>query len=187
MNDFSDEWLHMREPLDVASRSSELAAIVAEALRPTGTRDRPIHVVDLGAGTGANLRYLAPLLGGSQDWLLVERNPSLLDALNDRMRTWAGSSGAHVFEGEGQLIVRTIHFECRIRYVALDLATQLDRVVLPQRCLVTASAPTRPGFGRLARTIGPTLDQCPSIRLFHPKLQWAHQLPSGGSGRSEGR
>ena len=140
MNDFSDEWLHMREPLDVASRSSELAAIVAEALRPTGTRDRPIHVVDLGAGTGANLRYLAPLLGGSQDWLLVERNPSLLDALNDRMRTWAGSSGAHVFEGEGQLIVRTIHFECRIRCVALDLATQLDRVVLPQRCLVTASA-----------------------------------------------
>ena len=140
MNSFSDEWLCLREPLDVASRSAELAAIVAQAVRPIESRDLPIHVVDLGAGTGANLRYLAPLLGGFQDWLLAEGDPLLLDALGDRMRIWADSSGARVFEGEGGLIVRATRFECHIRCVAIDLRTELDRVVLPKRCLLTASA-----------------------------------------------
>ena len=140
MTGFADEWLSLREPLDVRSRSTKLAATFAQAVRPTESRDLPIHVVDLGAGTGANLRYLAPLLGGSQDWLLADRDPSLLDAVDDQMRIWADSSGARVFEGDRQLIVRAIQFECRIRSVAVDLATELDRVVLPERCLVTASA-----------------------------------------------
>ena len=139
MNGFSVEWLGLREPLDVRSRSAKLAATLAEAVRRTESRDLPIQVVDLGAGTGANLRYLAPLLGGSQDWLLADRDPSLLDALDDRMRIWADSSGARVVEGDGQLIVRAAQFKCRIRCVAVDLATELDRVVLPERCLVTAS------------------------------------------------
>ena len=38
------------------------------------------------------------------------------------------------------LIVRATTFECRIRSVAVDLATELDGVVLPERCLVTACA-----------------------------------------------
>ena len=140
MNGFSDEWLCLREPLDVVSRSAKLAAIVAQAARPTDYGDLPVHVIDLGAGTGANLRYLAPLLGGSQDWLLADRDPSLLAAIDDRMRIWADSSGARVFEGGRQLIIRATHFECRISCVAVNLATGLDRVVLPDRCLVTASA-----------------------------------------------
>ncbi len=140
MTGFSDEWLCLREPLDVASRSRKLAAIAAQSVRPTESRKLGIHVVDLGAGTGANLRYLAPLLGGSQDWLLADRDPSLLDSLGDRMRTWADLSGARVFEGEGQLIVRSTRFECHIRCVEVDLAAELDRLVLPKRCLVTASA-----------------------------------------------
>ena len=140
MTGFSGEWLSLREPLDVRSRSAKLAATFAQAIRPTESRDLPIHVVDLGAGTGANLRYLAPLLGGSQDWLLAERDPSLLDAVDDQLRIWAESAGARVFQGDRQLIVRATQFECRVRRVSVDLATELDRVVLPERCLVTASA-----------------------------------------------
>jgi len=40
-------------------------------------RDR-LRIVDLGAGTGANLRYLAPHLGGHQRWLLIDRDAALL-------------------------------------------------------------------------------------------------------------
>ncbi len=140
MKGFSLDWLGLREPLDMESRSPELGAIVAQALRHTESRDGPIDVVDLGAGTGANLRYLAPLLGGPQNWLLAEEDSSLIDAVNPRMRIWADSNGAHVSERHGRLIVHATHFECRIRCVGVDVAAELDRVNLPRRCLVTASA-----------------------------------------------
>jgi hypothetical protein len=38
-------------------------------------------VVDLGTGTGSNVRYLAPRLPGPQEWLVVDRDPHLLDEL----------------------------------------------------------------------------------------------------------
>ena len=140
MTGFSAEWLSLREPLDNASRNANLAATILEAVRSTEGLDQPIQVADLGAGTGANLRYLAPLLGGPQDWVLVDSDRSLLEAAGDRIRTWADSSGARVFDGKAQLVVRTNRFECRIRSVVIDLATELDRLVLPERGLVTASA-----------------------------------------------
>jgi SAM-dependent methyltransferase len=36
-------------------------------------------VLDLGSGTGSNLRYLAPLLPGEQEWTLLDRDSHLLD------------------------------------------------------------------------------------------------------------
>ena len=65
MSGFSAEWLALREPLDARSRSAELVARL-RADAPDGTR----RIVDLATGTGANLRYLAPRLGGDQDWLV---------------------------------------------------------------------------------------------------------------------
>ena len=140
MNGFRHEWLSLREPVDVRSRSGELAAILAEVVRPTESPTGTIQVVDLGAGTGANLRYLAPLIGGSQAWLLADRDPSLLAAVEDRMRIWAGSIGARVSEGDRKLIVIADSFECSIRSVRVDLATELDRVAFRAPCVVTASA-----------------------------------------------
>jgi hypothetical protein len=137
---FSNEWLCLREPLDAASRSEALAAMVVGLARPSGSAGHPIRVVDLGTGTGANLRYLAPRLGGLQDWLLADQDPALLAAVGNRMRTWADSQDAHFSEVGGQIIVRSPRFECRMRRVALDLATQLDRLILPERCLVAAAA-----------------------------------------------
>jgi SAM-dependent methyltransferase len=68
------DWLALREPLDAASRSFELTRAVAAAL----PRDRSLRIVDLGCGTGANVRYLEPHLRGSHDWLLVDKDPSVL-------------------------------------------------------------------------------------------------------------
>src|SRR5438045_3051507 len=51
-------WLTLREPFDAAARSEVLARSVA-AMVPA---DRPVRIVDLGTGSGSNIRYLAPFL-----------------------------------------------------------------------------------------------------------------------------
>ena len=67
-------WLALREPLDAASRSVALTRAVVDAL----PHDRPLRIVDLGCGTGSNVRYLQQSLPGAHDWLLVDKDPSVL-------------------------------------------------------------------------------------------------------------
>ncbi len=141
MSDFRPDWLSLREPLDARSRAASLAPIIAAALRGAGPPDITIQVVDLGAGTGANLRYVAPLLGGPQGWIAADQDPSLLETMNLRMRDWAESMDAEVDEeGDGRITVRADLFECHISTVSIDLGTELDRLALPDGALVTASA-----------------------------------------------
>ncbi len=128
MSGFSTQWLQLREPLDAASRAAGLCDFLP--------KDSPRAIIDLGAGTGANLRYAAPRLGGMQDWLLVEHDPVLLAALEGRMREWA----PQLTRSGGALSLRNPQFECRIRQVALDLASQLHQLPLSDGVLLTASA-----------------------------------------------
>jgi hypothetical protein len=139
VSQFLAEWLALREPLDSASRAASLAA-TWKLLASAQPREGNLKVIDLGAGTGANLRYLAPLLGGSQEWLLVELDPLLLASLRDRMRAWAGSSGLKIIESGERCAIRGAQFECSVCSVALNLATQLDQLALSKDTLVTASA-----------------------------------------------
>src|SRR5215831_5989289 len=74
MSDFSADWLALREPIDSVSRSMRLTRAIADAL----PRYRAIDILDLGAGTGANVRYLAGKLPLPQRWLLVDRDERLL-------------------------------------------------------------------------------------------------------------
>lgn len=80
MTGFSAQWLELREPYDAAARENAALAALAQALPAA----RPLHVVDLGSGTGANLRFLAPRLGGSQRWRLIDDDPMLLTSARDR-------------------------------------------------------------------------------------------------------
>ena len=80
MSDMSEEsftldWLALREPVDHRSRSTDLVPPLIEWV---GSRVRK-RVLDLGSGTGSNLRYLAPLLPGQQRWTLVDRDADLLN------------------------------------------------------------------------------------------------------------
>jgi hypothetical protein len=68
----SNEWLVLREPADAAARSRELV----EHLRPAPSGRHVIH--DLGGGTGAMGRWLAPLLPGPQHWVVHDRDAELL-------------------------------------------------------------------------------------------------------------
>ncbi|MEP7307518.1 MAG: class I SAM-dependent methyltransferase [Acidobacteriota bacterium] len=73
MSVFSPDWLALREPADTNARSRRLTSLVSGAL-PSGV----VHALDLGTGTGANVRYLAERLPGRQDWLLVDADPRLI-------------------------------------------------------------------------------------------------------------
>jgi hypothetical protein len=70
----SNEWLALREPADAAARSRELAEHLAH--RPPASGRWVIH--DLGGGTGAMGRWLAPLLPGPQHWVVHDRDVELL-------------------------------------------------------------------------------------------------------------
>ena len=70
----SREWLALREPADAAARAPDLAEQLRQSL-PTAGR-QVVH--DLGCGTGAMGRWLAPRLPGPQHWVLHDRDADLL-------------------------------------------------------------------------------------------------------------
>jgi hypothetical protein len=72
---FSAEWLALREPVDWRSRSALVTESVANQIR----RDRAVRAVDLAAGTGSNMRFLARTLPKTQEWLLLDHDASLLE------------------------------------------------------------------------------------------------------------
>jgi hypothetical protein len=74
MNPSLSEWLALRQRADFAARSVALTQAVADRLRLV----RPLRVLDLGGGTGSNIRYLAPALGRDQHWLITDKDARLL-------------------------------------------------------------------------------------------------------------
>lgn len=135
MSGFSAEWLDLREPLDACSRSAALVARL-RAAAPGGTR----RILDLATGTGANLRYVAPLLGGKQDWLLVDNDGALLDAVEQRLSLWSAKNGLTLSRRGETLTLRGPDLLCRARRLQLDLAHDIRRLDFESDWLVTASA-----------------------------------------------
>ena len=74
---FSADWLALREPVDHRSRAASLLAPLRHHLLGRGRT--PALVVDLGAGSGSNQRYLAQRLGVPAHWTLLDQNIALLD------------------------------------------------------------------------------------------------------------
>ena len=70
----SREWLALREPADADARSVEIAERLARQL-PAG----PLEIHDLGGGTGAMGRWLAPRLPEPQHWVVHDRDEDLLE------------------------------------------------------------------------------------------------------------
>lgn len=75
MSGFDADWLALREPADRAARDDGLLVRLAAALEGRSW----IDIVDLGSGSGANLRALAPRLPGPQSWRLVDNDAALLE------------------------------------------------------------------------------------------------------------
>ncbi|MFO8002938.1 class I SAM-dependent methyltransferase [Thioalkalivibrio sp.] len=71
---FQADWLALREPADHQARSRALV----QRLQAWCERRPCLQVLDLGSGTGSNMRFLAPRLSGDQHWTLVDHDPALL-------------------------------------------------------------------------------------------------------------
>lgn len=76
MSGFSAEWLALREPVDAAAR------LVADGVTRTVTdglvSGRVVRVVDLGCGTGSNVRFLRPRIDVPVQWRLLDHDERLL-------------------------------------------------------------------------------------------------------------
>ena len=71
----SPDWLILREPADAAARSAGLAERLARHLPASGR----LVIHDLGGGSGAMGRWLAPRLRGAQHWVVHDRDAGLLE------------------------------------------------------------------------------------------------------------
>jgi Methyltransferase domain len=70
----SPHWLYLREPADAEARSAELAERLGRHLATA----RRLMIHDLGGGSGAMGRWLAPRLPGPQHWVVHDRDADLL-------------------------------------------------------------------------------------------------------------
>lgn len=139
MTGFSSDWLGLREPIDHASRSVAVRnAMLGELRRVHGRTLSQMSVVDLGCGTGSNLRAVAPLLGRAQSWRLVDNDPVLLEAARHALRSW---SDMVLEDTTSYLIVRKGVCEIKIEFVLADLAENIEAVPgMFDADLLTASA-----------------------------------------------
>ncbi len=71
----SPHWLALREPADAAARSVELVQRLGRHLPASGR----LVIHDLGGGSGAMGRWLAPRLPGRQHWVVHDRDADLLE------------------------------------------------------------------------------------------------------------
>jgi len=132
MSGFSPEWLALREPVDHRSRDAGLTSALQHHM---GAISEP-RVIDLGCGTGSNLRATAPLLGQRQSWTLVDYDPRLLEAARVRLAAWAD----RVTDSRVGVILHKGPHEIAVRFRQANLVRDLDAALGDAADLVTASA-----------------------------------------------
>jgi len=144
MSGFSADWLAQREPFDRAARASAASAFdwkaLATQLRRERTGDAAITVLDLGCGTGASLREIAPRLGGVQRWRLVDHDAALLAAVPAALARWAQARGWRLRAHGNGLRVDGDGLQLDIACVQADLAADFDAVPFDGAQLVTCAA-----------------------------------------------
>lgn len=174
MSGFSPEWLALREPADTRARDPDLLGALAESL---AGRDS-VDVVDLGCGTGANIRAIAPALGGTQRWTLVDYDATLLKSARAALLAWA-DDGSQVgpsiaLTKAGRVI--TVDFR------QADLMQDLETVLGGGPDLVTASALfdlcSVDFIGRVARTVASEGAAFYTVLTYDGEQSWVPAHPA---------
>jgi hypothetical protein len=132
---FDGDWLELREPFDARARDPGLAMRLARALPA-----RP-RLLDLGAGTGALLRWLGHFMGRAQAWTLVDADAALTDRAFETIAERAEAIGWRVtWPGRRTLLVHTPRGAWRVEALIADLAEAPDNLPLGAMDAVVCSA-----------------------------------------------
>lgn len=100
---FDADWLALRESADHRSRAGGMLT----PLRDWWSEPGRTRVLDLGAGAGSNLRYLAPELSGPQEWTLVDHDQGLMSRARPPVPELAVSTHCQdLRDGVGALVGR---------------------------------------------------------------------------------
>jgi hypothetical protein len=149
MNNFTAEWLALREPVDHRSRNPKLLESVKAHLQHVeSSRSGAIHIVDLGCGSGSNLRALAPVFNDVQEWTLVDSDPKLLLAAQAALLKWSEDSTIikselqrSTYEPLGtKLILKKHNKEIIVNFHCADLSEEVHLSIMATTDLVTAAA-----------------------------------------------
>ncbi|SDC17020.1 class I SAM-dependent methyltransferase [Belnapia rosea] len=133
--EFDPDWLDLREPFDAMARSAALADRLLARLPA-----RP-RFIDLGAGTGSLLRFLAPRLGRAQAWTLVDADRVLLEAAFDTIADRAEAVGWTIsFPNKRTLLVHAPGGAWRVESLVADLAEAPRGLPLANADAVVSSA-----------------------------------------------
>jgi len=130
MSGFSPDWLRLRAPLDAAARSKPLLQRFARSL------PRPARLIDLGAGTGATLRAVAPAIGGEQTWTLIDNDPALLGAVEREM----SSCGWGALRTSDGMEFSSTQCHVQAKLYEANLARSIEDLTLTQADAIVASA-----------------------------------------------
>jgi hypothetical protein len=100
MSKFSSDWLTLREPVDHRSRNILLQSQVVDYLYNIKSADaKAIRLMDIGSGTGSNLRALAPHLHTVQYWTLCDHDAELLHTARQVLLAWGDEEISHTAVG----------------------------------------------------------------------------------------
>jgi hypothetical protein len=176
----SRRWLALREPADAAARSPELAEHLGRVLPSTGR-----HVIhDLGSGTGAMGRWLAPRLPGPQHWVLHDRDADLLEFATAKPPGPAADGAAVTLEAKLSDITRLA--PCDLGDATLITASALLDMLTAEEltALVTVCAGARCPILLTLSVVG-RVDLIPPDPLDRPVAAAfdAHQHRTTGRGR----
>ena len=133
MSGFDAGWLKLRESADLRARNAELATSVAAHF----TSKETLSILDLGCGTGANLRASYALYPKMQHWQLVDHDLAVLDVGNQTLMQWADEART---EADGTLCLKKGGYKLHIKFLQLDLSRDMDGLFQNDPDLVTASA-----------------------------------------------
>ena len=176
----SREWLALREPADAAARARDLVEHLSRTIPASGRW----LVHDLGCGSGAMGRWLAPLLPGAQHWVVHDRDEDLLEMAAGDLLVPALDGAAVTVEAKQTDITRLHSSELAgatliTASALLDLLTEDELARLAAVC-IGAACPvlmTLSVVGRVELTPADPLDRRVAAAFD------AHQRRVTGNGR----
>jgi len=178
MSGFSPEWLALREPVDHRSRDAGIAHQLCQHFADRSA----IRVVDLGCGTGSNLRGTFHLLPDEQAWTLVDYDRRLLAAARKTISAWADARETGDGVGGDDLVVTKDGKRLRLRFRQADLNADLDGALGDAPDLVTASAffdlCSAEFIGRLAAAVAARRAVFFTVLTYNGQQDWSPRHPA---------